>query len=164
MRIKKYLSLGILISIILLLGMGYFLEYFKNLQPCPLCLLQRYAYYLIGISAIIALLPFWQNVVLRIGGFLIGFFSLIGGAIAAKQIWLQHLPKDQVPPCGPSMQVMLQEYHIPLWQVLNKVLQGSGDCAKVDWTFLSFSIAEWSLLCFLVFLMCGIYLLFAKNF
>jgi disulfide bond formation protein DsbB len=66
--------------------------------------------------------------------------------VAGRQTWLQHLPADQVPECGPGLEFMIEMY--APFEVLKRVLQGTGDCAKVDWTFLSFSIAEWALFCF----------------
>jgi disulfide bond formation protein DsbB len=72
--------------------------------------------------------------------------ALGGFGVAGRQVWLQHLPADQVPECGPGLEFMLEMY--TPFDVLKRVLRGTGDCAKVDWTFLSFSIAEWSLFCF----------------
>ncbi|MGR8949808.1 MAG: disulfide bond formation protein B, partial [Gammaproteobacteria bacterium] len=77
----------------------------------------------------------------------LGFVAAaIGGGIAGRQTWLQHLPPDQVPECGPGLDFMLEMY--PLGETIMKTLRGSGDCAVVDWRFLSFSIAEWSIVCF----------------
>jgi disulfide bond formation protein DsbB len=69
---------------------------------------------------------------------------MIGTGIATRHVWLQHLPKDRVPECGPGLEYMLNKF--PLTQALEKVFRGSGECAEVGWTFLTFSIAEWSLL------------------
>ena len=77
---------------------------------------------------------------------LVAFAGLVGGGIAARQVWLQHLPESQVPACGPGLEYMLEMY--PLGEVLTRALRGTGECAAVDWTFLGGSIAEWSLLCF----------------
>jgi disulfide bond formation protein DsbB len=71
-----------------------------------------------------------------------------GAAIASRQVWLQHLPADQVPACGPDLFFMLENF--PLAQTLKRLVSGTGECAKVDWTFLGLSIAEWSLACFVV--------------
>jgi len=71
---------------------------------------------------------------------------VIGGAIAGRQVWLQHLPADQVPECGPGLEFMLEVY--PLAEVIKTALRGTGECATVVWTFLGGSIAEWSLACF----------------
>lgn len=76
----------------------------------------------------------------------IGLFSAIGAGIAGRQTWLQHLPPDQVPECGPGLDFMLEMY--PILETVKRALIGTGDCAAVSWTLLSLSIAEWSLICF----------------
>jgi len=87
----------------------------------------------------------------RIGGIiitvLIGIFAGIGASIAARQTWLQHLPPELVPECGPDLSFMLEMY--PLLETIEKALRGTGDCAEVSWRFLTLSIAEWSVVCFL---------------
>ena len=75
-------------------------------------------------------------------------FAAGGAATASRQVWLQHLPPDKVPQCGPDLFFMLENF--PLAQALKKLVAGSGECAAVDWTFLGLSIAEWSLACFVV--------------
>ena len=80
---------------------------------------------------------------------LCGLAALIGSAIAGRQVWLQHLPEDRVPECGPGLDFMLEVY--PLFDTIKLALRGSGECASVDWTFLGASIAEWSLLWFVIF-------------
>ncbi|MFB3100110.1 MAG: disulfide bond formation protein B, partial [Gammaproteobacteria bacterium] len=72
--------------------------------------------------------------------------SLCGAGIAGRQIWLQHLPEDKIPECGPGLEYMLDTF--PFTDALRMILSGSGECAEVQWTFLSFSIAEWSIVCF----------------
>jgi disulfide bond formation protein DsbB len=72
-----------------------------------------------------------------------------GAGVAARHVWLQHLPPDQVPACGPGLSYMVESLPSYL-DVVRKVLQGSGECAKVDWTFLGFSMPEWTLLCFVL--------------
>jgi len=83
-------------------------------------------------------------------GFWIAFDVMAGVAlaaggfvVAARQVWLQHLPPERVPQCGPDLYFMLENF--PLSRVLRTLVQGTGECAVVDWTFLGFSIAEWSL-------------------
>lgn len=73
-------------------------------------------------------------------------FALGGLGVAARHVWLQHLPPDQVPACGPDLFFMLENF--PLGRTLQKLFAGSGQCAEVKWRFLGLSIPEWSLLCF----------------
>jgi disulfide bond formation protein DsbB len=131
-----------------LLGFGYYLEYGKGLDPCPLCILQRLFFLVIGLGGLIAALHNPKSLGIRIySGFLV-LLSMMGAAVAGRQVWLQHLPPDQVPECGPGLEYMLEVY--PLGETLAKILKGTGDCAEVDWTFLGLSIAEWALISFIV--------------
>jgi disulfide bond formation protein DsbB len=83
-----------------------------------------------------------------------------GVGVAARQVWLQHLPKEQVPPCGPDLFFMME--NMPLARTLQLLFRGSGQCAEVDWTFLSLSIAEWSLAWFILFAALGVALAWKK--
>ena len=126
-----------------LLGYGYYLQFVEHLDPCPLCIFQRVAYMAIGLLGLAAAVHGGGR---RIYASLIAVASLIGLGIAGRQVWLQHLPPDQVPECGPGLEFMLQVYSFN--EVLREAFTGSGECANVDWTFLGMSIAEWSLVCF----------------
>jgi protein dithiol:quinone oxidoreductase len=130
----------------LLLAFGYYLQYVRGLEPCPLCLVQRgFFYAVIAVFVAAALHGPGRRGRLAYGA--LGLLFAAGGAAAAsRQVWLQHLPADKVPQCGPDLFFMLQNF--PLSSTLQKLVQGTGECAKVDWTFLGLSIAEWSLLWF----------------
>ena len=127
----------------LLLGYGYFLQHVQGLEPCPLCLVQRGFFYALLAVFMAAALHAPGRTGLVAYGALAALFALGGAATATRQVWLQHLPADKVPDCGPDLFFMLENF--PLLQTLKKLVAGSGECAKVDWTFLGFSIAEWSL-------------------
>ncbi len=141
-----------------LLGFGYYLQYFQGQDPCPLCLVQRGAYYvLLALFGVAALHGPKRSGVL-IYSFLVLVFSLSGAAVAARQVWLQHLPPDQVPPCGPGLYYMLE--NLPLARALEKLFTGSGQCAEVHWTFLGLSIAGWSLAWFAALAAYALWLVF----
>ena len=124
----------------LLLAFGYFLQYARGLEPCPLCLVQRGFFYAVLVVCLAgALHGRW----LGFYGILGTLVALGGAAIAARQVWLQHLPADKVPQCGPDLFFMLENF--PLARTLKTLVSGTGECAVVDWTFLGLSIAEWSL-------------------
>ena len=137
-----------------LLAFGYYLQHARGLEPCPLCLVQRGFFYAVLIVFGLAAL----HAPGRIGAALyclLGFLFAVGGtATAARQVWLQHLPADKVPQCGPDLFFMLENF--PLGQALKKLFMGSGECAAVDWTFLGLSIAGWSLVWFIAL---GVYAL-----
>ena len=83
------------------------------------------------------------------GRWLLGMAVLLTigfAAFAARQIWLQALPKDQVPACGMGLSYMMDT--LPFTAVVRKVLEGSGECAEKGWVFLGLSIAGWTFVFF----------------
>ncbi len=130
-----------------LMGFGLFLQYVKHQEPCPLCMVQRVIF--IAILAVFALAALHgpKRPGERIYAALIALLSLTGVGVAARHIWLQNLPKDQVPACGPGLDYMLEV--MPMADVLKQLMHGSGECAEKGWIFLALGIPEWSLLCYL---------------
>jgi disulfide bond formation protein DsbB len=139
-----YLTLVLLCSS--LLGFGYYLQFFQGIEPCPLCIFQRIAYISIIIIAGTGLIHGPGDFMLRIYSGLVGLAALTGTGIAGWHVRLQHLPADQIPECGPGLDYMLDVF--PLTETIRMAFSGSGECAEVAWTFLGFSIPEWSLLFF----------------
>jgi protein dithiol:quinone oxidoreductase len=140
----------------LLLGFGYYLQYVAGLDPCPLCLVQRGFFYAVmvvfGVAAVHAPLGVGRIVYAGIGA----LFAAGGAAAAGRQVWLQHLPADRVPQCGPDLYFMLENF--PLSRTLRTLISGTGECAVVDWTFLGLSIAEWSLVWFVLLILYAIWI------
>jgi len=130
-----------------LLGYGYYLQFFKGLDPCPMCIFQRLCYFAVGIIAAGGAIhnPGRAGAIVYTAAVVL--FAGVGAGIAARQTWLQHLPPELVPECGPGLEFMLDMY--PLLETIERSLRGTGDCAEVTWRFIGLSIAEWSLVCFL---------------
>ena len=129
-----------------LMGYALYLQYVMDLEPCPLCIFQRVAVIAMGLVFLIAA---FHNPGRSGAGAYALLQLLIGGAgaaIAARQVWLQSLPKDQVPACGMGLDYMLET--LPFCDVLQKVFEGSGECAEKGWEFLHLSIAGWTLVFF----------------
>ena len=143
-----------------LLAYGYFLQYFDGQDPCPLCLVQRAFYYAIGLVLLAAAVHGPGRLGARVYSAVAFLFAAGGLATAARHVWLQHLPADQVPACGPDLFYMLD--NLPLGRTLQLLLRGSGQCAEVHWRFLGLSIAEWSLACFAFFALYAVFLAFKK--
>jgi len=130
-----------------LMGFGLYLQYVKHLDPCPLCMVQRVIFIAILALFLLAATHGPKRLGERIYAALIALFALSGIAVAARHIWIQNLPKDQVPACGPGLDYMLET--MPMANVLKELLHGSGECAEKGWSFFGFGIPEWSLLCYL---------------
>lgn len=141
-----------------LLAVAFYMEHAMGLEPCPLCWLQRFAFMAVGAVALLAALHNPSGWGGRVYGFLLALFSGAGLALAGRQLWLQSLPADQVPACGPSVDYLLDV--LPLLEVISTAIQGTGDCAKVLWSFLGLSIAGWTAIFFTLILLVGLALLF----
>ena len=127
-----------------LLAGALIMEHIFMMDPCPLCLMQRVWFAIAGLLALAALIhsPRWG-----IYPLLTILAALVGGGFSIRQLWLQSLPADQVPACGPGMDYMLENF--PLGDVLSAMTQGTGDCAQVAWQF-GLTIPGWALVGFVV--------------
>lgn len=144
-----------------LLCAAYLLEYAKELTPCPLCLLQRYDFFLITFLFLLgAIWPKNKRWRLWISS-LVLVFSVIGMLIASRQVWLQSLPPDQVPPCTAGFERLLS-FH-SLTETLAIVIRSSGECGVVDYRIMGFSLALWSLFVFILLIFYAIILIFVEK-
>ena len=130
-----------------LLIFGLYLEHVQGLEACPLCIFQRIAYTAIIFIALIGAIHNPRNLLQIIYKLLMVISSITGAAIAGRQIWLQHLPPELVPECGPGLDYMFNVF--PFGEALKMIFTGSGECAEVKWRFIGLSIAEWSLIMFI---------------
>ncbi len=136
------------VGCISLLGVGAFLQFVEKLEPCPLCISQRIAIFATGIVFLMAALHNPKRVGINRYAVLGTLVALGGAAISIRHIWIQHLPPDKVPECGPGLDYVFDNF--PLADTIKLMLSGSGDCAQVDWTFLGLSIPELTLMAFLM--------------
>jgi disulfide bond formation protein DsbB len=144
---------GIALFCLALLATGVALQVSAGIQPCPLCIFQRYAYIVTALIAAAGALHSGRYLVSRVYAGLVTVSALTGLGIAVRQTWLQHNP-PAVSSCGADLEFMLESF--PLAQALPMVFRGTGDCSKVDWTFLGFSIAELSIACFAAAALCAL--------
>ena len=144
-----------------LLGFAYYLQYVEGQDPCPLCMVQRVAFYALGVVFLLAAL----HGPARRGRLIYGLTAFVvaglGAAVAARHVWLQNLPKHLVPSCGPDLAYMLKRF--PLLDTLTTVLKGSGECAEAAWKFLGLTIAGWSLLWLVALGLFALYLALRKT-
>ena len=149
----RLIYLAIFLACAGLMGFGLYLQHVENLEPCPLCILQRYAFIATGLVALIAAIHGPG----RLGRWLYSVLIVVaagsGAIVAGRQSWLQHYP-PKVLDCGPDLAYMIDSF--PIAQVLPKVFKGEGDCAKVAWKFLGLSIPEWALVWFALFIISAV--------
>lgn len=136
-----------LVAVTSLLIARFYMEGVLGLAACPLCMTQRAFVALWGLIALLATLHNPGTTGRRVYAILCGLGAIGGGAVAARHIWLQHLPPDQVPACGPSLEYMLDT--LPFSETLSLVLMGDGNCAATMWTFLGLTIPEQTMLLFI---------------
>jgi len=130
-----------------LLGFGLYLQHVVGLEPCPMCIVQRYTMVLIAVVAAAAAL-FEARRVRQVLSLLLTVLAVFGAFVAARQSWLQWYPPE-VATCGRDFYGMIESF--PLQRAIPMIFRGSGDCTAIDWTFLGGSIANWSFLWFLAF-------------
>ena len=145
----------VLLAVISMLFARVYLQAYVGLEACPLCMSQRVFVVLWGVIALVAAVHNPQTVGRRVYAVLCGAAAWAGAAVAARHVWLQHLPSDLVPACGPSLDYMLE--NLPFQDTLSIVLAGDGNCAEIDWTFLGFSIPEQTLAVFCVALLVSLW-------
>ena len=145
----RFVSGFLVIASIVGMAFALYLEHVQGLSPCPLCVFQRVGLMGLGFISLIALIHNPSSTLGKRIYALLGSLSILWSAgVAARHVWLQNLPPDQVPSCGPGLNYLIDA--LPLKNVLAQVLTGSGECAVIDWTFLGQSLPVWSLLFFVV--------------
>ena len=127
-----------------LLAYAIYVQGVLGVDPCPLCIFQRIGVASMGVVFLAATAHAPQGRGARVYGVLLTLAALVTMAVAARHVWIQHLPEDQVPSCGAGLGFMLQEF--PVADVIRKVLTGSGECHQVNWTFLTLAMPTWVLI------------------
>ena len=159
---RKLFLTGFLISVLLIVYVLY-TQYVLGLEPCPLCILQRVAVIALGISfLLLALRPPQRKQSKFLTSLLLVMISLAGVGIAARHVWLQNLPPDKVPGCGPGLDFIMANF--PLSEVLEMVFSGSGECAEISWSFAFLSMPAWALIWLIVLGSFGVWSIHQKRF
>ena len=133
------------------------MQYALKLDPCPLCSFQRLFVVALGGLFLLAALHNPGIAGRRVYGVLIVILGVLGMVVAGRHVWLQNLPEDQVPECGPGLEYLLDAF--PLQEALSLVFRGSGECAEVQWVFLGLTIPGWTLVIFTAFTISGLLLI-----
>ena len=161
MTLRRLTWLGTSWFIVGLLSYAIYIEKTEYLDACSLCLTQRFFYAVVAFAAFLGLFMIsnrgWQAM-----SSIVYMLGATGGiATAGRQVWLQHLPKEEVPECGLGLMFWLENK--PFLETIKLLFQGDGNCATVDWTRFGFSMAEWSLLFFVTMLLVGLTLFFKRD-
>ena len=151
---RRLAFVGLVVCISAMLFAVLYLENTLYLDPCPLCVLDRVVIIALGVIFLIAFLHGPNTIFTKIYGIICILLSSIGIALASRHIWLQNLPKDQVPECGPDLYYMLDT--LPLFDALKNTLTGSGSCADISWTFANLTIPEQTLILFVFLLILSV--------
>lgn len=144
------LALALFVVCSSLLAIGLYLQHVKGIEPCPMCIMQRYALLACGLIGLGAGLHNPATKGRYLWSALLTIAALAGAGVAARQSWIQWYPPE-VSECGPGLEYMLESF--PLSSALPMIFRGAGDCSVVDWTFLGLSIANWSFLAFVTILL-----------
>lgn len=123
-----------------MLGFGLYLQHGLGIEPCPMCIVQRYAVLLVGVTSALSAASRRRGAWIG-GSALVVLFAAFGAFVAARQSWLQWFPPE-FSSCGRDFYGMIASF--PLQRAIPMIFRGSGDCTKVDWTFLGGSLANWS--------------------
>ncbi len=159
---RHLLLMGFLISV-LLIAYALYTEHVLGLEPCPLCILQRVAVIALGLSfLLLALRPPQRKQLKFLASLLLMMISSAGVGIAARHVWIQNLPPDKVPGCGPGLDFMMANF--PLSEVLEMVFSGSGECAEISWSFAYLSMPAWALIWLIVLGSFGVWSIHQRRF
>lgn len=140
---KRGLNIALFAVCAGLMAYALYAEHRLLLEPCPLCVFQRIAVIALGLLFAGAALHNARGAGRYAWSGLIALAGAAGAAIAGRHVWLQNLPPERVPSCGPGLGYILDSF--PLGQALAMVFSGSGECATVDWSFLGLSMPAWVL-------------------
>ena len=159
---RHLLLTGFLISVLLIVYALY-TEHVMGLEPCPLCILQRVAVIALGLSfLLLAVRPPQRKQSKFMASLLLVIISSGGVGVAARHVWLQNLPPDKVPGCGPGLDFMMANF--PLSEALEMVFSGSGECAEINWSFAFLSMPAWALIWLIVLGIFGVWSIHQRRF
>ena len=138
----------------------FYLQEQLGLEPCPMCILQRIAYAVIGIVALAAAIHGPERLALKIYAGLIVVFAVAGGGVAIRHSYLQHFPPAKET-CGADLEFLLDTFSLS--EAFPKIFSGTGSCSKVDWKFIGLTIPEWALVWFAIFAGVAIWMAFFRK-
>lgn len=136
------------VAVIGLMGYALFAQYVQHYEACPLCIFQRVAMIALGLVFLIAALNAPRGGGARVYAVLGLLVAVAGMTVSGRHLYLQNLPPDAVPACGPGLDYLLETF--PVAEMIQRVFTGSGECAEVNWSFLGLSMPGWVLIWFVI--------------
>ncbi len=156
LRNPRLLLLLIALYCAALLVFAFILVRVADLVPCPLCIVQRFFYAFVGLSAVVGYMGWWPRFTERIAGLAVALLGLMGWLVAARHVYLQRFHEaDPSSGCAVSFGSFLDDFIF--------ALGGTGNCAIIDWAFLGLSIADWSFVAFTGLTAAGIWIFFRSE-
>jgi disulfide bond formation protein DsbB len=152
---SRIIFLVVFLGCAFLMAVALYMEHAMGLEPCPMCIMQRVMVIATALVALVAAIHGPGETGIRVYGAISIATAASGGGISMRQLWLQSLPEDQVPACGPGLDYLIDVF--PLTEVLTMVLSGDGTCAEVAWEFLGLSIPGWTLVGFIGLIAIGLF-------
>ena len=144
---NRIINIGVFLATAATIGIALYMEHVMLLSPCGLCITQRVFFILCGLVCLASAIHNPAADGQKIYAFAAAAMCIFGSYFAGRQIWLQHLPEDLVPACGPGFTYIRDNF--PFIELLDFLLVGDGNCAEVQFRFLGiFSIAEMSIIDF----------------
>lgn len=144
-----------------MLSYAYYEQYVNDLNPCPLCLVQRFVILLLGLLFLVTFIFRPQYIIKKLFAILILLVAVTGAFISAWHVRLQNLPEDEIPDCGPGLGYMLENF--PVGDILRNLFTGSGQCAEISWKFIGLSMPAWTFIIFIGFIIYTIFWMKLKN-
>lgn len=139
---------AVFLACVVVLGFALYLQHGEVLEPCPMCILQRYAFSILGLIALVAAIHNPRRTGSTVYGGLLLLTALTGAGIAARHSWLQIFPPKSFS-CGADLEYLLNTF--PLAKALPTIFAGTGECSAVQWRMLGLSVPEWALVWFVIF-------------
>jgi disulfide bond formation protein DsbB len=159
--IFRTLALAGFVTCVALMTAALYFQYVSYLEPCPLCIIQRWFVMAVGAVLLAVALHNPGGWGWKVYGGLTVLLAAGGAAVAARHVQIQHTPPDQLPGCGADFDTMLEMF--PLLKTFALAWAGTSDCATVTWRFLGLGMPAWVLIFFAGFAALGLYFVFAKR-
>ena len=138
----------------------FYMQEYLGLEPCPMCIVQRYAFFAIGFVALAAAIHNPRGIALKVYAGLVTLFAVAGGAVAIRHSYLQHFPPLRET-CGTDLEFLLNTFSLS--EAFPKIFAGTGSCSKVDWKLIGLSIPEWALVWYVIFAITVAWLAFFRK-